>query len=252
MKPRAQEHPAEFLFRCLEQVRPYPSDVHEVPGHVDGTAFFPVGRGLWIPDITRIPPLSPGGVMVLGNNFGAIGNFAAIQARDAEDVENDKRWCPLRRDLERHSICLERCFFTNAFMELIDGTRNLQNCRGLRDPGFRFRCSTFLQCQLEMIEPSLVLVLGRDAASMVAQLSPEASAMWGSAGTWRQIDANDGGFIREAKFLGLSAPIRIAVIVHPSMRNSNVGSRQYHGLSGAEAEEQILTDAFAGLKSDDL
>src|ERR1700687_5842035 len=115
-------HPVEELFARLRNFGTYPDNVVRIAGRVGREGFFPGGSGLWGAKRGQpLPPMPIGEVMVLGHNLDSETTFGAAIADDGEDL-NAATWREVRQKiLPRLGIPLQKCFFTNFFMGLIEG-----------------------------------------------------------------------------------------------------------------------------------
>lgn len=135
---------------------------------IPGTAFFPGGSGLWRGLEARGPmpalfPDSP--VMFVGHNFDSIRAFDKAFLNGGE--ANGEFWRRLLVILDGASLGPEECFFTNVLMGLKPGsaTGSMPSIRGYRD-----QCAQFLQKQIEIVRPSVVVALGVRAEGFVSLL----------------------------------------------------------------------------------
>jgi hypothetical protein len=244
-------HPIEGLFTSLQQVRPYIGGMVEVPRPLSGLGFFPGGDGLWKPEgVIQRPPLPVGGIMILGNNFQCEANFEALAKADTEDRHRDATWRNLIALLGAERIEPIQCFFTNAFMGLVEGSDAMATVPAMRDAGFVGRCRAFLEEQLRLLQPRLVLALGTKVPAFLAPLS-SGTRRWERARTWTEIDRQDGALVTSAELPGLGQPAVIACLLHPSFRGPNLRLRKFQGHAGAQAERELIQAALraAGLRS---
>src|SRR5919199_1543727 len=177
-----QRHAVEVLFERLERVKPYPSGVVPVPDRIPGWAGFPGGSGLWGTQPGRpLPPAPIGQVVVVGHNFDNLAGFERSLRRGAESLRGPF-WRNLLDLFDRVGLARERCFFTNAYMGLIDGPTNVGRFPGAADPAFSARCVAFLAEQLAMLQPRVVVTLGSAALPLVARLAEGLERAWANAG----------------------------------------------------------------------
>jgi hypothetical protein len=238
-------HPVEHLFHALASVEPYPEGVVRVPGRLPGIGFFPGGVGLWNAEHGSLRPLSPGLTMILGHNFDSEAGYRRSVARGAEDL-NAATWRELtkflRRALPKGEEGLTDCFFTNFFMGLIARGSSVGQFPGARDDAFVERCREFLRRQIEVMRPSLMLVLGMHTPRLIAPLASELEP-WGKAKTFAELDRQNAGFIPRVVIAGVR--LSVVALTHPSLRNSNVRHRHFNGLLGDAAEIELVRRAFA-------
>lgn len=247
-----QVHPVDSLFRMLPSVEPYGSGMVEVPSRLKGLAFFPGGDGLWKePGSTSRTELPIGKIMVIGNNFQCISNFAKLEILSEEDPRQDKTWKFLLELFGEVGINRSDCFFTNAFIGLVEGDDPTVTVTGMRDHGFLSRCREFMKAQIALLKPRLILGLGRKVPSFLAPLA-DLPKHWGKARTWRDIDDDEGPLSANVFFQGVDHPVRVACMLHPSLRKGNLQHRTYQTLTGAAAELTLLRDGLrlSGLCAD--
>lgn len=236
------QHPVSLLFEKLRTVEPYPRGVVPVPERLPGTAFFPGGMGLWHTQDAP-PPMPVGGVMVLGHDFYSEAGFRRFVAKRGESTRGPT-WRNLLALLARVGVGTERCFFTNAYMGLREGSQNTGRFPGARDPGFVERCRAFLGEQILAQEPRLILTLGSHVPAVIAPLS-EDLAPWLRATSLKALDEAECPLIPAAFFPSVSGHgATVAALVHPSIRWASVLRRRYSGLAGDAAEVAILKDAL--------
>ena len=99
------------------------------------------------------------------------------------------------------------------------------------------RCRAFLIRQIEVVRPSLLLVLGSHTPRLLAPLCP-LLGRWAKATTFADIDRDDGAVIHGARIAGVE--LSVVSLTHPSYRRLNVRCRRFHGLSGEAAELEMM------------
>jgi hypothetical protein len=249
-----QVHPVDSLFRMLPFVEPYGSGMVEVPSRLKGLAFFPGGDGLWKePGITFRAELPIGKIMVIGNNFQCTSNFTKLEVLGEENPDQDPTWRNLLALLSEVGINRSDCFFTNAFIGLVEGDDPTVTVTGMRDLGFLSRCREFMKAQIALLKPRLILGLGTKVPSFLAPLA-NLPAHWAAAKAWRDIDKGNGPLYPSAVFPGVGHATTVACLLHPCLRHSNLRFRKYGALVGAEAELALLRDGLnlSGLHADQL
>ena len=182
-----------------------------------------------------------GKVMILGHNFDSEAGYRE-SLRTQHELESQTWWnlLPLLRSVD---IQPEDCFFTNAYMGLIEGEENTGEFPGVDDPGFVQRCRSFLAKQIAVQKPRLILTLGSYVPEFIVPLSSHLEA-WRGYETFGDLDAS-GPLINGVRFKGASEqPATVVALVHPSMRKSNVRHRRYRGLKGEAAELAMLREAI--------
>jgi hypothetical protein len=237
-------HPIDELFDALAMVAPYPPGVLPIPARLARTGFFPGGSGLWQEGSTGLPPLPIGGVMILGHNLDSERGFAQSVARGGENL-NGATWRALVNFLQQAlpgESPLRRCFFTNLLIGLIPGSSATGAFPGTKDSEFVERCRRFLTRQMEVVRPSLLLVLGAHTPRLLAPLS-SALSHWATATTFADIDRDDGGLIPDARIAGVD--LSVVALTHPSYRRMNVHCRTFRGLTGEDAELEMVRQALS-------
>ena len=197
-------------------------------------AFFPGGNGLW--QGVHAIQLPVRGVLVLGSNFGSLGDFVNEKGELVVlDERPNRTWRPLRKILVGSGIDLEECFFTNAWPFLHHGDSNLGPIADwLGDPGLMRACVRFFAITLAEIRPRMIIALGTGPAAFLGSIWPE------QLGQWRgyNISALDD-LPMAAVSLGNKDAICVA-ITHPSMPNAWRRRPPYQGRIG---EVQLLIEA---------
>jgi len=229
----------EELWRARESVAPYPDGVIPVPELIRGTAFFPGGRGFWLPTADSRPVVESGGIMVLGHDFHSEVGYRESLARGAE-ASTQPTWRQLVRILRDSAIPLEMCFFTNFYMGLRKGHQTTGTFPGAKDPGFVTRCREFFKVQLAVYRPQLILTLGRFVPPQLAPLSA-ALTPWAGAPSLKRID-RVGPVFSQVTLDTSSRPLQTSVVTltHPSLRHLSVHHRRYAGFEGETAERAML------------
>src|SRR4029077_17009533 len=120
------------------------------------------------------------GVLVLGHNFWNVRNYEET-ARKGGEVDRNPTWRELLRLLKDCDIDVQCCFFTNAFMGLLEAERAVGSVRGHSDEYFLSGCRRVLRESLNLQRTALVLALGPKAAQFLGRIVPELdkwSAQW--------------------------------------------------------------------------
>lgn len=253
---------SDMLFQRMRAAFPdesYPRDLEAVPSLMDGLSFFPAGRGLYQPNgSTEIPTFPFEGVMIVGRDFGTLDAYKKAKASDDHgELESDPTWKHLLALLDAADCDPRSCFFSNAFMGLRKGKRNVGDTQAHRDRNFLAACRDFFVTQIEMMRPRVLLTLGSAVPAFVAE-KLEVDPSW-CAGTLKAIDAANKPVQKDVAVpdLGFTVAATVA-LTHPCLRPVNVRRRSYdllpsHGgekkLRGHEAERMMLRDALthAGL-----
>ena len=260
MTENHQNHPIEDLFNALQTIIPcdlYPAGVEPVSEMVPGTAFFPGGPGLWLGESCseappNWPPMPKCKVMVLGNHFclSLSEHQKWLEKCPYGDLDTDT-WKNLRPLFSDAGIRLEDCFFTNAYM-------GLRPESGGPPPGaddFKQRCESFLDKQIEVQKPRLILALGEHAITLIARLSTKLDA-WRKWQSFKKLDDNNLSLISKVCFKDApEQPVTVVALMHPSMRKLNLKLylRHYCGQKGNDAEIAMIKDALhlSGLEGND-
>ena len=239
-------HPVQTLFTQLKTKCQYPRGVIPVPFMLGRTAFFPGGAGLWGTDPQKpLPPFPVEKVMVLGNNFGSTdGNngWKECVARDGDILEGPA-WTNLISLWKKANIVLEKCFFTNAYMGLIEGEDQTATFPGANDPAYLKWARPFFIEQLKAQLPKLIIVLGVPARDFIAAMSNSLTS-WRSCKNWKELDASSAGpVVTNVSFAQLPGWSTVVVaLLHTCFRGPNLRYRSYHGATGDSAELAMLRD----------
>jgi len=233
-------HQVLDLWEKLGAVAPYPDGVVAVPEMMNGRAFFPGGIGLirepWSTDLPRWPMH---GAFILGHDFDTVSGYRKSVSRGGESPRSPT-WGTVSKVLTEANIDLSKCFFTNVYMGLRERGKNSGPFPGRNDQAYVDRCLDFLSHQFAAQLPSLVVVLGAPAFSLLAgQL--DGLRDWRAATRFADIDRL--GPVREGVSLGEGHKATVVSLVHPSYRRRNVGTRCYAGACGHEAELSMLRTA---------
>ncbi|MCX5689978.1 MAG: hypothetical protein NTV94_09395 [Planctomycetota bacterium] len=233
------------LLADMSMVRPYPATASEISPKT-GRGFFPGRMGVaGQSGLPRRP------VMVVGQDFDEYESWKKTPAGD----ETGATWDELLKVLREAGIALESCFFTNVLM----GVRIVQVQPGkepsnsgpspaLDDAAFVGRCLEFLGRQIEVMRPSVVVLLGAPAACVVATWlglhpfrRPGVKASTWLAG-WKEIDAAGLQWVRGVRSpRGDGVELSVACAIHPALRKSNLRHRSWaaRGLAGEAADREI-------------
>ncbi len=237
------KHPVDHLFSRLQDLD-YPDGLVAVPKMMRGTAFFPGGYGVWREVGGHLPPMPLGEVMVLGQDFGKKKDYKKALSIGHE-LDTSRTWrhlCPLLRDA---CIAPECCFFTNAYMGLRTGGSSMGPSPGTKHQGFREWCESFLREQLSEQKPRLILVLGLEAAGLIASVSHDLDA-WSKRGhlEWRDLYAA-GRLKRGVDFGDAATGVTVVALLHPSGYDlgNNLRHRRYGKNTGRDAELALLRKA---------
>ena len=237
-------HPSKILWRQHHPPRGYPSGVVAVPQPIPGLAFFPGGYGLWgAVGGQPLPSFPVGGVMVLGHDFHSEEGYGASYRAGGEPLTLPT-WNNLTKLFAAVGMPVERCFFTNLYMGLREGSATTCPFPGAKDPAFVSHCAEFLLQQLRVQRPSLVVTLGIQVPPVVGTLSPEL-ADWAEGKGLKHLDAV-GPVRRNVTLRGLDAyRTTVIALIHPSLRHASLRHRRYEDAVGQEAELLMLSDGMS-------
>ena len=103
--------------------------------------------------------------MVLGNDFGCLSNSdprspGFVQCLD-RGFEDPPTW-GIEETLRRAGLPGDRCFFTNAYLGLRTAIKTTGASPGVTNSEFQKTCQEFLERQLVMQRPSLIVCLGHE------------------------------------------------------------------------------------------
>lgn len=199
----------------------YPDGVVPVRDHIQGTAFFSGGAGLYITDPgAPLPPFPYGGLMFVGHNLDAEEPYLArVESGKAHGDPRwpMKTWRNLYRLLALADVDPAGCFFTNIYVGLIAGSKPTGKFPGARDEQFTRWCAAFLSRQMETMQPRAVVMLGSEVRRFFG------------------VSDVEGSLSRAGHRLPYVA------LAHPSMHPANVAKR-----GGVEGEAELLRLASAG------
>lgn len=185
-------HPVIQLYDELDDLGPYPDGMRQVPSRwIEGTAFFPGGAGLIRSPGQALEELSSPTILVVGQDFDTYDKFCAARRVGTENVPGNPTWWQLNQPWrEEAGLVLTKCFFTNLFMGLRCGSGATGRSPALSNPAFAERCVGFLGRQIELLQPRLILTLGKRVPAFLAELFPEDLSQWRDprAGSSRSLD----------------------------------------------------------------
>jgi hypothetical protein len=232
-------HAVEQFRERLDTLDRYPTGVVRVCRYIDGTAFFAGGPGLYCkePPSVRLPDFPYAKTMVIGHNLDAVGSYKDRYNRGLPhggEVETMRTWVGLYDLLGRADVNREECFFTNAYVGLIDDEHAIGPFPGRKDRQFVCWCRKFLRFQIDTMKPSVIATIGGDARRFVGRMTPDL-AMW---------RARPSLTVSRAEIDGHS--FAAVALAHPSMYPSSVRARRYRNREGEDADAALLHDAVYG------
>jgi len=222
----------KILWDNISMVEPYPDTVASVVKLVGGTAFFPGGTGL-LNDVSssNIPT-----ILVLGQDFSTEIEYNRILKSGGN--MSSPTWVNIVNLFDQACIDLCDCFFTNSFMGLRKTDSMTGRFPGYRDKQFVDRSLEFLEFQIQLVRPRIIITLGKYAADMLYHISVNDLHAWKS---YQALRLPDIGYVQRAKFGNIAC--KCIALEHPSMRRTNVKRRKYKGYTGNDAELTLLKDA---------
>lgn len=228
------DRPAEQLWRGMhDEVAPFPDGVEEVPEAISGTAFFPGGLGLWLPEGGAPAPFPNGQIMVVGQDFNSKSSYEKA-LRCGTEVDISPTWRVLQEMLPASGVSLARCFFTNVYMGLRKEGRETGRFPGTRDKNFVARCVKFFGRQLEVAQPKLILTLGVEPFQVLGTHLfhiPVPKTLTAAEDIYPvSLDYGD---------------VTVVALTHPSFYRANVWRRKYGQLTGSAAETAMIQDGLA-------
>jgi hypothetical protein len=178
---------------------PYPEGMGPFPGFLAGQGFFPGGDGLWRDDAASAQHSSNpvGGIMFVGNDFGTAATFKSTLRRKYE-TDGVPTWRNLKRridaaGLHNTGVCGQLGFYTNAILGL-RGAGCAVDRKDWNNPEwwrrgnpFAMFCREFLEFQIEIVKPRLVVVLGEPPQHALCIPNPLVPALE----KWKDLRLND-------------------------------------------------------------
>jgi uracil-DNA glycosylase len=181
--------------------------------------------------------------MVLGHDFHSETGYQSSLKAGGEPLTLPT-WSNLTKLLATAGLPPERCFFTNLYMGLREGSATTGPFPGAKDPAFVRHCADFFLEQLRAQRPALVLTLGIHVPPVVATLSPEL-APWAEKMGLKHLDAV-GPVRTNVTFRGVDDfRTTVAALIHPSLRHASLRHRRYKEVEGQAAELRMLHDGMS-------
>lgn len=250
MHDTESQHRVDYLFDQLRGFGPYPTDkVQPTDQRIEGLAFFPGGAGLRNAHPRfRLPQMPIGEVMVLGHIFNTVALYHKA-VHDNSENENSPTWRPLLCFLDTCHIAATSCFFTNGYMGLkveSAGSFGAFFQALLRDnKDYIKSCRGFLLKQLQVQQPRLLLVLGKDVWPILRPLAPDDLASWLPSHSFRDLDECNESLV-EVQFEGLTYHTVVVALTQPTQpyHTTNVEQRVYDNQAGEAAEKEMVREAL--------
>jgi uracil-DNA glycosylase len=175
-------------------------------------------------------------VMVVGQDFATEEYHQKIG--DKGEVDSNTTWRNLKTLLKDIRIDEDICFFTNAYIGLRKNGKNTGQSPAKKSPNFTQQCQKFFKEQLSVINPELVLILGKEPAKFVAQIFPDYFAEWKKMKLLKQFYEDEENISCTLKFE--NKKIQFLFALHPSMSNTNRPKIWGKGVKGREKETDML------------
>jgi hypothetical protein len=157
-------HPVTEFRAMLEGCEAYPDDVVAVPEPLAGTSAFPASSGLVRPaGSSELPPFPYGGLMVIGHDVDSLDLHEDRRNRGIADGDVDHglsaTWFGLYRLLDLGGVAHDDVYVTSLYVGL---KRGPSVGAFTRHPSAAFTtwCDRFLEHQVRVMRPSVMLVLG--------------------------------------------------------------------------------------------
>jgi hypothetical protein len=131
--------------------------------------FFPLGSGILTEEsLIGDAQIAEAGTMVLGHDFGTV---SYVRDKCKDERENNSRTI---QNLQRVGLNIEETFFTNFYLGLRDDTTHadmkMTKLTVKRTNDYKNFCFTFFKTQLELINPQLVICLGKEVGRVLPGL----------------------------------------------------------------------------------
>ena len=183
-------------------------------------------------------------VMVLGQDFDTASNHKLIDKSKGE-IDTNTTWRNLKKLLADLKINETECFFTNAYIGLRrDNNKNAKTKNNGTSPAakrgaenFANDCYQFFKKQLEVVQPEVVLVLGKETAKFVSKAFPGECSKWGAIKTLRNFYGEENNISLDVRFH--EKKIHFLFVIHPSLNNAN-RSITWGKEEGKTKEQELL------------
>jgi hypothetical protein len=199
--------------------------------------FFPGGNGLYECDKATHFPTK--GTLILGSNFGCIEKFLNFEGKLlCEDERGNPTWRSLLRSLESANIKWNKCFFTNAwpFLHVGGGNTGTKVEAWLRNEELMASCTQFFTYTCAVMQPELIVTLGRGPAAFLSHIWPKELA------PWRKCKLKSLDELPKARVSFQEQSIVCVGITHPCISNAWRRKMPYQYSAG---EIQLLAEARA-------
>jgi hypothetical protein len=197
--------------------------------------FFPGGSGLHEGDkATRFPVQ---GTLILGSNFGCREKFVKPEGTlVCEDERGNPTWRSLLKSLSGAKIEKDECFFTNAwpFLHVGGGNTATQVEAWLRNEALMDSCIEFFKYTCAVMQPQIIVSLGRGPAAFLSHIWPEELA------PWRKCKLKSLNDLPKARVFFQGQSTICVGLTHPCIPNAWRRKAPYQSSSG---EIQLLMEA---------
>ncbi|WP_374536798.1 uracil-DNA glycosylase family protein [Chitinimonas taiwanensis] len=231
----------EKIHEKHKSISNYPPDVVPVYGRIMGTSFFPGGDGLW-KEGNKNEDLTIEGIMVVGHNFDNVTGFHK-SLQKGKEPKTCPTWRNITNFLKEAEVDLENCFFTNVYVGLMQSDSNVGVFPGSKSEEFKKQCIDFLEYQISIQRPSIILTLGGFVPALISRLSSDLGD-WINVQKIGMLDLIEKQMIEDAKFCNGTVTSTVIALTHPALRHLNVKHRKYGDVAGHDAEIAMLRHAM--------
>jgi len=228
----------EKIKKLFEKANQLKYDEHCGMGMIEkmkGSGFFPGCSGLHDEQSDSVNKF----VMIVGQDFDTEINYNKLGEKG--EVDSNTTWRNLKKLLNDINIPERICFFTNAYMGLRKDGKNTGSSPAKKSPQFAKQCQIFFEEQLRVINPELVLILGKETAKFMAETFPNHFDIWQRMGLLKQFYQDEKNISYDIEFE--NKKIRFLFVLHPSMSNTNRALVWGKGIK--EKETEILKKHLA-------
>lgn len=191
-----------------------------------GRGFFPGASGFYSPhDLQRVVGRPQVSAMVVAHNWGSEKDWHAFQTEHGEPIDKVETWIQMLAFFAEAGIDPHDCFYTNVYPVLMRGEKSTGAIRGRKSAQWLDACVALLSDQIELLQPKVLLVLGKDAVALMARFPDEAFGKWRQFSTFRVADKIRISAIESAQVRGRD--LAAVALMHPSYRAMNI--RRYRG-----------------------
>jgi uracil-DNA glycosylase family 4 len=210
------------------------------PVPIQGLGFFPATSGSFHSSVLNVPLNRR--VMFVGQDFGCKAYVMRCRKVPDADIKSGTGLV-LHQLIQKTGIPIEDCFFTNALFGVRVGKTNIGRSPGWNSQDFLKRCTDALRLQIDVVQPSAIICLGRAAPELLVRIFDECQSWIGK--TFKEIDQSGQQLITLARRVGSVSTL--AILVHPSFRRLNVQSRRFRNAEGTNAEVELLAATWTAL-----